>query len=371
MPILATRSRRAGTGRLVQVGHAHHLAGAQAGQGQDPADVGVGLDDVVGHLGVGEAGQGPQDQVAGGAGGPEDGPGRPDLGLQAGQDHLGQPLQAGRPDDLGRQVAQALRRLHAAGQAPPHRLQVAGHRAQLVLDPEHDRGLQVAPGQPSRGRAERVGRGPDRPAQPHGQQHQGGQHHQGGAQGQGLGGLIGPVLAAGIGPLRLGQLVLQGRLAGPQLLEVAVGVAGGDGPGGRPGPALPRLPLGLPGPDPGPVLGRHLLHQREQAPPAAAQLLDPVETLGGADLGLVAGVQRRRVAGDQVRAPARLHGHEVAAEPGRGPAQLVDPVDGGLERDVGPGRVAGAQEDGRPPRHHQHAEQGEQDGELHPQAPHP
>jgi hypothetical protein len=268
-------------------------------------------------------------------------------------------------------VAQALQRLHAAGQAPPHRLQVAGHRAQLVLDPEHDRGLQVASGQPARGRAERVGRGPDRPAQPDGQQHQGGQHHQGGAHGQGLGGLVGQFLAAGIGPLRPGQLLLQGRLADPELPEVAVGVAAGDDPGGRPGPALPRLQLGLPGPDPGPVLGRHLLHQREQAPPAAAQRLDPLEALGSADLGLVVGIQQRRVAGDQVGAPARVHGHEVAAEPGRGPAQLVDPVDGGLERGVGPGGVAGAHEDCRPPGHHQHAEQGEQDGELHPQAPHP
>jgi len=213
--------------------------------------------------------------------------------------------------------ARARRTRSPAGRAAPRTARVApisGCRPARTTSASRCR--LVAPGQPSRGRAERVGRGPDRPAQPHGQQHQGGQHHQGGAQGQGLGGLIGPVLAAGIGPLRLGQLVLQGRLAGPQLLEVAVGVAGGDGPGGRPGPALPRLPLGLPGPDPGPVLGRHLLHQREQAPPAAAQLLDPVETLGGADLGL----------------------------------------------------VAGAQEDGRPPRHHQHAEQ---DGELHPQAPHP
>ena len=213
-----------------------------------------------------------------GAGGPEDGPGRPDLGLEAGQGHLGQPLQAGRPDDLGGQVAQALQRLHAAGQAPPHRLQVAGHRPQLVLDAELDRGLQVAAGQPARGRAERVGRGPDRPAQPDGQQHQGGQHHQGGAHGQGLGGLVGPVLAAGIGALRPGQLVLEGRLAGPQRPEVVVGVAAGDDQGGRPGPALPRLQLGLPGPDPGPVLGRHLLHQREQAPPGPAERLDPLRS---------------------------------------------------------------------------------------------
>jgi hypothetical protein len=126
---------RGPAGHLVQVGHAHDLAGAQALQGQDLADLDVGLDDVVGHAGVGEPGPGPQVKVADGAGGPQEGPGRPDLGLEAGQGHLGQPLEAGRPDDLGRQVPKALQGLHAAGQASPHRLQVAGHRAQLVLDP--------------------------------------------------------------------------------------------------------------------------------------------------------------------------------------------------------------------------------------------
>jgi hypothetical protein len=225
-----------GGGHLVQVGQADDLAGAEAGQGQDVADLGVGLDDVVGHPVVGEAGHGPQDQVAGRAGRPQDGPGRPHLRLEAGQGHLGQPLQAGRPDDLGRQVAQALQRLHAAGQVPPHRLQVAGHRAQLVVDAKGDRGLQVAAGQPARGRAQGVGRGPDRPAQPEGQQDQRGQHHQGGPHGQGLGGLIGPVLVAGIAVLGPGQLVLEPRLELAELLEMAVGPALGLDQGGRPRP---------------------------------------------------------------------------------------------------------------------------------------
>jgi hypothetical protein len=61
---------RGPAGHLVQVGHAHDLAGAQALQGQDLADLDVGLDDVVGHAGVGEPGPGPQVKVADGAGGP-------------------------------------------------------------------------------------------------------------------------------------------------------------------------------------------------------------------------------------------------------------------------------------------------------------
>ena len=251
------------------------------------ADVGVGLDDVVGHLGVGEAGQGPQDQVAGGAGGPEDGPGRPDLGLEAGQDHLGQPLQAGRPDDLGRQVAQALQRLHAAGQAPPHRLQVAGHRAQLVVDAKGDRGLQVAPGQPARGRAEGVGRGPDRPAQPDGQQHQGGQHHQGGAQGQGLGGLVGLVLVAGIADCDWASLSSRAAWRAHSswkwrsALPVATALAA----------ALAPRRLAFRSVCPVRTQARYSAAtcwtSGGQVPPAAAQRLDPVEALVGADLGLV------------------------------------------------------------------------------------
>jgi len=76
------------------------------------------------------------------------------------------------------------------------------------------------------------------------------------------------------------------------------------------------------------------------------------------------------VAGEQVGAPAGLHGHEVAAERGGGASQGVDPLHGRLQRGVGPGGVAGGQEDGRPPGHHQQPEQGDEDGDLHPQAPH-
>ena len=47
---------------------------------------------------------------------------------------------------------------------------------------------------------------------------------------------------------------------------MAVGVAPGGDLGGRPDPPVPRLQLGLPGPDPGPVLGRHPLDQRRQGP---------------------------------------------------------------------------------------------------------
>jgi hypothetical protein len=358
-------------GHLVEVGHAHHLARPQAGQGQDQADLGVGLDDVVGHRRVGEAGQGPQAQVAAGPGRPEHGPGCPDLGPQALQHHLGQPREAGRPHHLGRQVAKALEGLHAPGQPPAHGLQVAGHRAQLVLHAQLDRRLQVPAGQQPRGRAQGVGRGPDGPAQPDGQQDQGGQHHQGGADGQGLGGPIGPVLAAGIGPLGPGQLVLEGRLAVPEPPEVPVGVAAGRDQGGRPGPAdLAGGQLGVPGPDPGPVLVGHPFHHRPQGPPAQAEPADPIEALDGADLGLELGVLGRLVAGEQVGAAAGLHGHEVPAEAGHAPPQLVDPLDGRLERGVGPGGVARGQEDGRPPGHHQQPEQGEQHGDLHPQAPH-
>ena len=364
------QDREAG-GHLVEVGHAHHLPRPQRAQGQDQAELGVGLDDVVGHRRVGEAGQGPQMKVAALPGGPEHGPGGPDLGPQALQHHLGQPLEAGRPHHLGRQVAQALQGLHAPGQPAAHGLEVAGHRPQLVVDPELDRGLQVPAGQAARGRAQGVGRRPHGPAQPDGQQDQGPQQHRSGPHGQGLGRLVGPVLAAGIGPLGPDQLVLEGDLAVPEPPEVAVGVAAGGHQGGRHRPVpLLGLQLAVPGPDPGPVLGGHLLDQRRQARPAPAQVADPVEAVLGVGLGVDVGPLGLLVAGEQVGAPACLHGHEVAAEPGGGPAQEVDPLHGRLQRGVGPGGVAGGQEDGRPPGHHQQPEQGEQDGELHPQAPH-